>query len=86
MSKRNICDVHDDIIKECGSIIKDINNTRSSDSAEDLYNTLDNIRWQLDSYIISYAEEAMEYGQSMEDRLKEYRDAIEGLGFIRSKW
>jgi len=29
--------------------------------------------------------EAMESGQVMEDRLKKYREAIEGLGFIRDK-
>lgn len=83
--KRAICSVHDDIIKECNSLIKDIDRCGVNDSSDDLYNTLDNIRWQLDNYIISYAEEAKEYGQTMENRLRNYKDTIEGLGFVRNK-
>jgi len=83
MSKRAICNVHDDIVKECNDIIKKINKCRTDDSPEDLYDVLDDIRWQLDNYIISYAEEAKEYGQAMENRLKDYRSSIEDLGFIR---
>lgn len=85
MSKRNICDVHNDIIKECNSITKDISKCRATDPPEDLYDVLDNIRWQLENYVISYTEEAKEYGQSMENRMSDYRNAIEGLGFVREK-
>lgn len=83
MSKRNICDVHKDIVNECNSIIKDINRCSKNDSQEELYNLIDNIRWQLDNYVVSYAVEALEYGQSMENRMRDYKDAIEGLGFVR---
>ena len=30
-------------------------------------------------------DEVLEYGQSMEDRLYEYHDAVEGLGFKRER-
>jgi hypothetical protein len=58
---------------------------RTDDSSEDLYSIIDDVRWKLDNYIISYAEEAKEYGQSMENRLSDYKGTIEGLGFVRDK-
>lgn len=84
-SKRVICSVHDDIINLCNSMVKDINRCSKSDTKDELYDVLDDIRWKLDNYIISYAEEAKDYGQSMENRLTEYRNAVERLGFTRDK-
>ena len=85
MSKRNICEVHNLILKECDSLLKDINKCRVTDEPEDLYDVLDNMRYEIETYIVSYTEEAKEYGQSMENRMSDYRNAIEGLGFVRDK-
>lgn len=84
-SKRTICSVHEDIIHLCNDLIKDINRCNRQDTPEELYDVLSDIRWSLDNYVISFAEEAKEYGQSMERRLSDYRSRIEELGFIRDK-
>jgi hypothetical protein len=77
MSRRNICDYHDDIIKTALEIEKIKEN--QYETVEEVLYEVQHLAWD----IRSWAEEAKEAGQSMENRLSEYRDAIEGLGFER---
>lgn len=79
MSKQNICHLHNEIIQKC----KELNKLGrySYDSIEDLIREVEYIV----GYIEDYANEALESGQKMEDRLIEYKEAIEGLGFVREK-
>jgi hypothetical protein len=80
-SKRLICDVHDEIMK----ISKSIENKTypryiNSMTEEDMRDMLDDINSRMND-IYYLAEEAKEYGQHMESRLRDYYDAINGLGF-----
>ena len=72
-TKRKICFAHDEIIK----LASDLQIELEGDVAKKIIQKLKKIE--------AVAEEAKEYGQSMEDRLSEYREAIEGLGFYRRK-
>ena len=87
MSKELICYTHDKIIEKINRIRKDIERTLkcNSDDIEELKSTLEDIGWELNYNIIDLVEEAKESGQSMENRLIEYKDAIIGLGFERKK-
>ena len=71
--KRLICTVHDEIYDFAEEIeeldFSDRNHKRKLKS--------------LAKRIKKDASEAKDYGQSMENRLSEYRDAIEELGFKR---
>ena len=72
-TKRNICDVHYDIDKlaqELEEILKELKSRKGARIARD---------------ISDLAEEARNYGQSMENRLSTYREAIEDMGFRRKK-
>jgi len=71
--KRNICEVHDEIRKLAEDLEKDLNGKVTKKSIQKLQR------------IQKIAEEAKEYGQSMENRLNEYKDGIEGIGFNRNK-
>lgn len=77
MNKKDICELHDKIMEIAASLAK----TKPSeyDTPQDLW------RWissEIDD-IYSLADDAKAAGQSMENRLKLYREAIEGLGFTR---
>lgn len=77
--KHNICDYHD-AIKE---LARKIENIRIRDY-DDISDLLNDVQW-IASDIYTYADKALDSGQSMENRLREYRDAIECIGFIRNK-
>lgn len=84
MSKDYICNRHDKVLKNLSKTRDNIRSTlrHHSEDAETLYSLLDNI----DSVLydcIDEIENAKESGQHMEDRLSEYRKAIENLGFSR---
>jgi len=81
--KINICNLHDEIIKRADEITK-LDRRISIENPEDLLERLE-IAIQLASDIYDYASDAKIAGRKMEDRLKNYRDAIESLGFIRNK-
>ncbi len=77
--KHNICDYHREIMKLTDKInrLKEIN-----------YGEVKDVLWDVQSIaddIYRLADKALEAGQSMEYRLKDYRDTIEGLGFVRQK-
>jgi|AntAceMinimDraft_16_1070373.scaffolds.fasta_scaffold42570_2 hypothetical protein len=71
---RLICYLHDDIINLCYEIINETNKKLPPSI----------IKQKLDR-IIRYAERAKEKGTKMENRLSEYREALETLGFMRDK-
>lgn len=79
MSKENICHYHHQILNKANEILKIKDNS---------YSSMENLLWDVQSIandIYGLAELAKEAGQSMEDRLKEYKDSIEYLGFTRTK-
>lgn len=76
--KRNICDIHDDVLKKADDISKI--ESRDYDNVEDLLSNVQDIA----NDIYSMIEEAKDAGMSMEARLADYRNAIEGLGFTRN--
>ena len=73
--KRLICTVHDEIWQTADEILeldlKDSNDRRKLK--------------RLAKRIQNDASEAKIYGQSMENRLSDYKDAVENLGFKRKK-
>lgn len=69
-----ICHVHNFIQDTCTEILNVLDNTIKSEQIAIKINK-----------IIYMSKLAEEQGQKMEDRLKEYRKAIEELGFIRAK-
>jgi len=71
--KRNICEVHDEIRE----LAEKLEETLVGEVPKKHLKVLEKIQ--------TLAEEAKEYGQSMENRMSEYRDAIEGVGFNRCK-
>lgn len=85
MSKELICHTHDEILEKINRIRNDIDKTLryDSDNIDELRGTLEDIHWELNYNIIDLVEEAKESGQSMENRLIEYKDAIVKLGFER---
>jgi indole-3-glycerol phosphate synthase len=72
-----ICHKHDKIIKLANQI--EGYRERDFDSVKDTLDTIQSLAWDI-RYL---AEEAKESGISMENRLQEYHNAIEGLGFQR---
>ena len=75
---KTICDFHTnilDIAEECLNMKFDENSARETFNY--LLNKMNDIYW--------LSEMALTAGQNMEDRLYEYREAIEGLGFTRNK-
>lgn len=77
--KHNICEYHGRI-KDLAWSIEKIKETEY-DNVKDLLDDVQSIA----SDIYSFADRALEAGQSMENRLKEYKDSIEGLGFTRNE-
>lgn len=77
--KHNICDYHSKI-KDLAWKIEKIRE-RDYDEVKDLLDEVQSIA----SDIYTFADKALDAGQSMENRMKEYKEAIEGLGFIRNK-
>jgi hypothetical protein len=78
--RRAICNVHfeiDDLIHD----IRQLKPILSYDTLKDYETKLNEILVKMKILVI----EATEAGQAMEDRLKEYRLAIEDLGFARDK-
>jgi hypothetical protein len=89
MIKENICSYHGDIIL-LAKKIKNIN-TISYTNQEDPLKALEDILILIHeikqdaSQIYELTKLAKKRGQRMEDRLRLYREAIEGLGFERKK-
>lgn len=85
---KTICEKHDSALKSVKNIHQIINGAargyRYTDNNEvkELLSILNDIGSEVD-YIESDVFDAKEMGQKMEDRLKEYRGAIENLGFTR---
>jgi hypothetical protein len=75
--KRNICDLHDEIY----DLAKQINNlkVRNYETIED---ALADTQSMADD-ILTLAVNAKDAGIRMENRLSEYKSAIESLGFYR---
>lgn len=84
MSKRAICNVHDDILDIIKQRMTRLKYSKDN-TTEELVDMIDDLLWYIDD-IRTLTEEAIECGQSMENRLKKYREAIENLGFRRDKW
>lgn len=76
---KTICTLHDEIIKYADEISK----IKTSH-----YDSIDDMKWDIDALadkIMSVAEKAKDAGSNMEYRLKDYYEAITGLGFERKK-
>lgn len=93
MAKELICNIHDDIWRKADKAIKDVpryfsyrdlNEEELYEMCENMESYIDDLKYALED-IMQLAEAAKDMGQSMENRLKEYRDAIEGLGFERNE-
>lgn len=72
-----ICNYHHDIKEKASEIMK---------IKEGSYDNIADLLWEVQSMaddIYASAAMALEAGQHMENRLKEYREAIERLGFTR---
>ena len=74
-----ICDTHKKI-KNMASSLKLLRNSEDQ-SIDEVFLKVEEIA----NRILELTEEATLSGQSMEDRLLQYRGAIEGLGFQRIK-
>lgn len=74
---RNICDIHDEIMKKSNKIGR-----LKSGDYEDINSLMEEFQ-DFANEVYSLAYDAKEAGQKMENRLKDYRQSIEGLGFIR---
>lgn len=77
--KHNICAYHSKI-KDLAWKIEKIK-VSQYDEVKDLLDEVQDIA----SDIYSLADRALDAGQSMENRLKEYKESIEELGFTRNK-
>jgi hypothetical protein len=74
-----LCDYHSDIYKAASEILR----IRDKDY-EDINDLLSKVQDLADD-IYCAVEVCTEMGNKMEDRMREYREAIEGLGFQRVK-
>ena len=83
MSKRNICEAHGDILDIINKRMARLNYS-TDDTTEYLVDMIDDLLYYT-GIIEDLTKEAMEYGQSMENRLIAYRSAIEDLGFRRNE-
>ena len=72
-AKRNICEVH--------YAIKEL----AEDIEEEFQEFVSKKALKKIQEIQKLSDEALGYGQSMENRLNEYKDGIENLGFRRKK-
>lgn len=80
MSNKNICTIHQEILDLC----KRARHTNASNynDVESLFEDVDNYFYDIEKLV----DEAFAAGRSMENRLQKYRDAIEGLGFVRDRY
>jgi len=89
MANPTICSRHDDIIKLAADIKShQYESFKNTEDAEALLTEIENLLYDIGyiaNEIISEAKQAKESGQNMEDRLCEYKVAIEDLGFKRIK-
>lgn len=77
--KDNICNYHYQIKEKAVEILRIKDNT---------YNSIEDLLFNIQSLaddIYKLAEKALSAGESMEYRLKEYKEGIEYLGFERVK-
>ena len=79
MDTKIICNIHNQIIQLAESISK-ISIYRYDDRG-DLKGEIDDMIFK----IIELTNKALDCGQKMEDRLRDYRETIESLGFKRDK-
>lgn len=78
-----ICDIHEKMIYLLEELIENVSSvTGTYNTVEELESIISNMTYEIKD-ITDLIKIAKEKGQSMEDRLYLYRDAIEGLGFIR---
>ena len=91
--KELICDIHNGIYKKADKAISDVPrffNYSNMDKEElyelcsDMESYIDDLKYALEDIKV-LTESAKERGQAMEYRLKDYRDAIERLGFVREE-
>lgn len=82
MSRTAICNTHDEIMELSRGIYRYAREILNSDDLDQIYGLADKILGASDE-AESAALCAKEAGQAMENRLQEYYDAIEGLGFDR---
>ena len=68
--KRNICSVHYEIKEIADDLEEEFKQFVSKKALKKI------------KEIQRLSNEALDYGQSMENRLKEYRDGIESMGFL----
>lgn len=74
-----ICDKHDEIYDLAREIIN-LDHTQYSDIADYIYKVQN-----FADDILTFAKAAKDDGIKMENRMREYREAIEGLGFERKR-
>ena len=76
---QNICSYHNDMIE----LARELQNIkpRHYDNIEDALDDVQTLAYKIEQA----GEYALVCGQNMEDRLTEYKDAIESLGFKRIK-
>ena len=82
MSKEQICSLHDEIAQNARSIWKMSRDIQSSSNIDDISSwacDIESLADQIERTVYS----AKERGQAMENRLSDYRNAIENLGFRR---
>lgn len=72
-----ICQVHEYIISETNDLLK----IKLADY-DDIGDAESEVHSKADD-ILTAVDRASEMGQNMEDRLNKYKDAIEGLGYVR---
>lgn len=78
-----ICDIHEKMIDLLEELIESVSSvTGTYNTVEELEYIISDMTYELKD-ITNLIKIAKEKGQSMEDRLYLYREAIEGLGFIR---
>lgn len=77
-SKRNICEVHDELVEVAIAAVEEAAEIQTPGRLRQKVRSLA-------SKVKKLAKEAKKYGQSMENRMSEYREAIEALGFTRDE-
>ena len=81
MSRRTFCDANDEIRSLLNDVISEVELSIKYEDISGLHTALDDLK-----NIADIVEETQDYVDSMEDRLKKYREAIENLGFSRDSW
>lgn len=78
MSKRTFCDANDELRSLINDVICVVSNAINYEEIGSLYEALEDLK-----KIEDITNETQDYVDSMENRLKKYRKAIENLGFIK---